>query len=116
MARLADGWCPNFEPDDAGKRLQEKVGRYMTDYGRDPASLGLDGRLKTAGRSPEDWVEELQAWRDMGAGYVSVENRRGGLTTANDHVEAMRAVQRGGGVLAGRPFRVRSPSVPHVFQ
>ena len=90
VARLADGWCPNFEPDDAGKRLQERVGRYMTDYGRDPASLGLDGRLKTAGRSPEDWVEEMQAWRNLGTGYVSVENRRGGLTTANEHIEAMR--------------------------
>ena len=90
VARLADGWCPNFAPDDRGKRLQEKVRQYLLGYGRDPDSLGLDGRLKTAGRTPEDWIDEVEAWRGMGAGYVSVENRRSGLKTASEHIEAMR--------------------------
>ena len=88
-AWLADGWCPNFAPDETGRRLQARVRDYMTGYGRAPDTLGLDGRLKTAGRTPEDWIEEIGAWREMGAGYVSVENRLGGVKTADKHIEAM---------------------------
>ena len=53
VALIADGWCPNFGPDEAGYALQEKVQGYMAEYGRDPLDLGLDGRLKTAGASPK---------------------------------------------------------------
>ena len=90
VARIADGWCPNFGPDEAGYALQEKVQGYMAEYGRDPSDLGLDGRLKTAGNSPEDWVEEVAAWREMGASHLSIENRRAGLKTADQHIEMMR--------------------------
>ena len=90
VALIADGWCPNFGPDEAGYALQEKVQGYMAEYGRDPSDLGLDGRLKTAGNSPEDWVEEVAAWREMGASHLSIENRRAGLKTADQHIEMMR--------------------------
>ena len=65
-AWLADGWCPNFAPDETGRRLQARVRDYMTGYGRDPDTLGLAGRLKTAGRTPQDWIEEIGTWREMG--------------------------------------------------
>ena len=55
-----------------------------------PSEVGLDGRLKTAGASPEDWVEEVAAWREMGASHLSIENRRAGLKTADQHIEMMR--------------------------
>ena len=46
--------------------------------------------LYYAGASPEDWIEEVAAWRRMGASHLSVENRRAGLRTADDHIEMMR--------------------------
>ena len=90
VARIADGWCPNFSPDESGYALQEKVHNYMAEYGRDPSELGLDGRMGTGGSSPEDWVETVAAWRTMGASHLSIENRRAGLRTADDHIEMMR--------------------------
>ena len=90
VARIADGWCPNFSPDESGYALQDKVHSYMAEYGRDPSELGLDGRLKTAGNSPEDWAEEVADWRRMGASHLSIENRRAGLKTADEHIEMMR--------------------------
>ncbi len=89
VARIADGWCPNFSPDESGYALQEKVHGYMAEYGREPSELGLDGRLKTAGASPKDWAEEVAAWRQMGASHLSIENRRAGLKTTGDHIEMM---------------------------
>ncbi len=90
VARIADGWCPNFAPDESGYALQEKVHSYMAEYGRDPSELGLDGRMGTAGSSPEAWGDRVAAWREMGASHLSIENRRAGLKTAGDHIEMMR--------------------------
>jgi len=90
VARLADGWCPNFNPDDAGRAIAERVNGFMKEYGRDPSTLGLDGRLRVSGKQPEEWLDEAKAWKEMGAGYLSIENRQGGQTTAAEHIEAMR--------------------------
>ena len=90
VARIADGWCPNFAPDESGYALQEKVHNYMAEYGRDPSELGLDGRMGTANSSPDAWGDRVAAWREMGASHLSIENRRAGLKTAGDHIEMMR--------------------------
>ena len=67
VARIADGWCPNFRaPDESGYALQEKVHNYMAEYGRDPSELGLDGRMGTAGSPPEAWGDRVAAWRRNG--------------------------------------------------
>ena len=90
VARLADGWCPNLSPNEAGRAIVAKVNGFMNDIGRDPNTLGLDGRLRTSGKQPEDLMDEARAWQGMGASYLSVENRQGGLKTAGEHIEAMR--------------------------
>ncbi|HIC22347.1 MAG TPA: LLM class flavin-dependent oxidoreductase, partial [Planctomycetes bacterium] len=90
VARLADGWCPNFNPDETGRSIVEKTHGFMKEMGRDPKSLGLDGRLRTRGKQPEDLMDEAKAWKELGAGYLSIENRQGGLKTAGEHIEAMR--------------------------
>ena len=97
VASLADGWCPNFVPDANGQALVDKVNGFMAEYDRDPSSLGLDGRLKTAGSQPKSWIEELDDWRKLGASYVSLENRRAGLGSADEHIEAMRRFKEAAG-------------------
>ncbi len=90
IGRLADGWCPNFSPDEAGRALMDKVRGYAQQAGRDPAALGLDGRLRIAGKQPEEWMDEVKSWEEMGANYLSVETRKGGLSGADQHIEAIR--------------------------
>ena len=90
VARIADGWCPNFGPDERGRAYVEKVHGYMLEMGRDSDKLQLDGRLRTSGKQPEDWIDEAKAWEELGACYLSIENRQGGLKTAGEHIEAMR--------------------------
>ena len=90
VARIADGWCPNFSPDERGRAYVEKVHGYMLEMGRDSDKLQLDGRLRTSGKQPEDWIDEAKAWEELGARYLSIENRQGGLKTAGEHIEAMR--------------------------
>ena len=90
IGRLADGWCPNFSPDDAGRAVMEKVRGYAQQAGREPAALGLDGRLRIAGKQPEEWMDEVKSWEEMGANYLSVETRKGGLSGADQHIDAIR--------------------------
>ena len=90
VARLADGWCPNLSPNETGRSIVEKVHGFMKEMGRDPEALGLDGRLRTSGKQPQDWMDEAKAWKDLGASHLSIENRQGGLKTAGEHIEAMR--------------------------
>jgi probable F420-dependent oxidoreductase len=93
VARLADGWCPSFLPDEAGRDTISLVHEYMTEAGRDPSSLGLEGRLRVAGKQPEDWLGEVKAWEALGATHLCVETRRGGLRSPEEHIEAMRQVK-----------------------
>ncbi len=90
IGRIADGWCPNFSPDDAGRAVMDKVRGYAKEAGRGPAALGLDGRLRTAGKQPEELVDEVKLWEGMGANYLSVETRKSGLSGANQHIDAIR--------------------------
>ena len=89
IARLADGWCPNFKPDVKGRATIDRVNAFAKEYGRDQASIGLDGRLRTSSGRPEEWMSEAVAWKELGARYLSIENRWGGLKTASDHIIAM---------------------------
>ena len=41
IARLADGWCPSFLPDDEGRRAVALVQSLAAAAGRDPAALVL---------------------------------------------------------------------------
>jgi len=90
IGNIADGWCPNFAADDVGRELMDKVRGYAQEAGRDPAALGLDGRLRTAGKQPEEWVDEVKSWEEMGANYLSVETRKGGFQGADQHIDAIR--------------------------
>src|SRR5262244_3965701 len=50
IARLADGWSPNFAPDTEGRALVERVHRHAREAGRDPSALPLEGRVRLAGQ------------------------------------------------------------------
>ena len=90
IAAIGDGWCPNITTDDAGKATIEKVHGFAREAARDPSTLGLDGRIRVAGLQPEEWLDEVKAWEEMGATHVSIETRRGGMNTAEKHIEAIR--------------------------
>jgi alkanesulfonate monooxygenase SsuD/methylene tetrahydromethanopterin reductase-like flavin-dependent oxidoreductase (luciferase family) len=98
VARLADGWCPNFNPDETGGAIVERTHGFMREMGRDPNALGLDGRLRTGDRQPEDWMDEAKAWQELGASHLSIENRQAGLKTAGEHIEAMRKFKEATGL------------------
>jgi probable F420-dependent oxidoreductase len=89
-ARLADGWFPQAAP---GAELSEMLGRlreYVRQAGRPPDALGIEGRLTVAQTPEGQWATTVQAWRDLGADYLSVNTMRAGLPSPRAHIEFLR--------------------------
>jgi probable F420-dependent oxidoreductase len=88
--RMADGWFPQMSP---GPRLDEArrlVAQAATEAGRDPARLGMDGRLVWRD-DRESVAAELRQWQDAGATHVSINTMGAGLKSADDHLAALAA-------------------------
>ncbi len=93
IGRLADGWFPMLPPNQEGKEAIARVRRYAVDAGRDPDSVGLEGRVTVAAGGPEDWAGELKAWSDLGATHISVNTGGAGFTNPDEHIDAIRRVK-----------------------
>ncbi len=89
VGRLADGWFPQFAPDDEGRATLERMHGYARAAGRNPADIGIEGRVSLQGTTPDIRLKEAEAWGDLGASHLSVNTMRAGLRTPVDHISAI---------------------------
>ena len=94
IARLADGWSPNFPPDAQGKMLVDRVHRFAREAGRDPATLPLEGRIRLAGQTPDGWTKQMDAWAALGATSFIAEPRGERLAFPDGHLDVLRTFMR----------------------
>jgi probable F420-dependent oxidoreductase len=86
--RLADGWFPMMAPGPQLDDARAVVEQAATAAGRDPADLGMEGRVSF--RGDVDGVgTELTAWADAGASHLSINTMGAGLTTVDEHLAAL---------------------------
>jgi probable F420-dependent oxidoreductase len=90
VGRLADGWFPQFPPDQAGEATLNRMREYARQAGRDPAAIGIEGRLSFAGGNPDLWAHAAEAWQKLGATHLSVNTMRAGLRSPDEHIKAIR--------------------------
>jgi probable F420-dependent oxidoreductase len=90
VGRLGDGWFPLAEPGDKLRSMIEKIRSYAKEAGRDPAAIGIEGRVSVANGTPEKWREEIAKWKELGATHLSVSTMKAGLSTPAAHVDAIR--------------------------
>jgi probable F420-dependent oxidoreductase len=93
LARYGDGWFPLLAPDEKCRAAIEKIRNYATEVGRNPSEIGIEGRISYVQGSPETWLKDLQAWKDLGATHVSLNTMRAGLSSPSAHIEAIRRFQ-----------------------
>jgi probable F420-dependent oxidoreductase len=87
VGRMADGWMPQFPPDQLSPVL-ERVRGHARDAGRDPDSLGIECGIRAgAGDDPDRWVELATAYRDLGATHLRV--LTGGNGAPEEHLATM---------------------------
>ena len=89
VARLADGWFSHLAPDDEGRAALERFRAYVREAGRDPARVGVEGRVASTG-SPDKWVREAEAFRDMGITHLELRTGGSNFPDLDAHIAAMR--------------------------
>ena len=90
IARLADGWSPNFPPDAQGHALVARVHQYAREVDRDPAKLPLEGRVRLAGQTEDGWAKQVEAWKALGATSLIAEPRGERLAFPDGHLDVLR--------------------------
>src|SRR6266849_4911403 len=90
IGRFADGWFPMFSPSDAGQEAITRMRTYAREAGRDPAAIGIEGRVSLASQAPQDWLAQMQTWETLGATHLSVRTDRGAQRSPQEHIDALR--------------------------
>jgi probable F420-dependent oxidoreductase len=89
LARLGDGWFPQFQPDGEG---QEKIGEMRElarAAGRDPGAIGIEGRVSIGEGDADAWNRLAASWDEVGATHLSVNTMRAGLKGPQQHIDAI---------------------------
>ncbi|MGH3639118.1 MAG: LLM class F420-dependent oxidoreductase [Mycobacterium sp.] len=89
--RLADGWFAQVQP---GPELDERraiVAQAAREAGRDPDSLGFEGRVPWRG-DRQQVVDDLDRWAEAGATHVSINTIGAGFETVDQHLAALSEV------------------------
>lgn len=86
--RLGDGWFPQVRPGpdlDAARAIVEQA---AADAGRDPAAIGMEGRISWTGDA-DKLSDHAGRWRKAGASHLSVNTMNAGLATVDQHLGAL---------------------------
>jgi probable F420-dependent oxidoreductase len=86
--RLGDGWFPQVRPGpdlDAARAIVEQA---AADAGRDPAAIGMEGRISWTGDA-DKLADHAGRWRKAGASHLSVNTMSAGLATVDQHLGAL---------------------------
>jgi len=76
-------------PGDDLQRALDVIGAAARDAGRDPATIGMEGRVQFDGTDPDRFVRQIDRWRDAGASHVSIDTMRAGRSTVAGHLELL---------------------------
>jgi probable F420-dependent oxidoreductase len=91
--RLGDGWFPMVPP---GPRLEEAkaiVEEGAREAGRDPSSIGMEGRVSWTPEGGLDMVlDHVERWRSTGATHLEVNTMSAGFVSVDDHLAALAKV------------------------
>jgi probable F420-dependent oxidoreductase len=92
IGRLADGWFPQVAPGPELDEAKAIVSQAAVEAGRDPDSLGMDGRVSFGDAGAASVAKAIYRWRIAGATHVSVNTMGAGLGGVDGHLAALAQV------------------------
>jgi probable F420-dependent oxidoreductase len=87
IAKIADGWFPQIKPDAEGRSKISKLFEYAEEANRDPATIGIEGRLNLKDYPEPQWPHVVEAWKNVGASHLSINTMGAGLASVEHHVD-----------------------------
>ena len=101
--RLADGWFPSMAPGAQLHDAQRMVADAAEQAGRDPATIGMEGRVIWGDGGAQRVAEQLGLWAEAGASHAAVNTMGSGLEDAAAHLEALAEVAQAAGLALAHP-------------
>ena len=89
VGRLADGWFPQVPPGPKLDEARAVVHGAAVDAGRDPDSLGMEGRISWDEGDLDKLVRQAGRWRDADATHLAVNTMGAGLGSVEDHLAVL---------------------------
>src|SRR5262245_34409640 len=89
IGRLADGWFPQVPPGQHFDAAREIVDDAARAAGRDPSTIGIEGRVTYEPDGIDTLVGHATRWRDVGASHLSINTMGAGLAGVDAHIDVL---------------------------
>ena len=97
---------PAGPPGRAARRGAGPRRRGRRAAGRDPSSIGMEGRVSWTADGVDKLVHHVGRWREADATHVSINTMGAGLATVDDHLEVLARGGRRAGAVRPRSANV----------
>ena len=87
--RLADGWFPQVPPNHHLDEARAIVDAAAVEAGRDPSTIGLEGRVSWCQGGVDQLVDHAGRWEKAGATHLSINTMNAGLGSLDAHLDAL---------------------------
>lgn len=88
-ARIGDGFIFAGRTTDAAAQVKEQIDGWRAEAGRAEEPFGYESILSFQ-KAPDAQAAEVERWRSAGGSHVSVVTMGCGLTTVDEHIDAIR--------------------------
>lgn len=89
IAKMADGWFPSLGLETGVGEAIATLHDYIRQEGRDISEVGIEGSVSVAGLSVDECVQQVSAWRELGATHLSVNTAGAGFTSLDQHIDVL---------------------------
>jgi probable F420-dependent oxidoreductase len=89
IARIADGWFPQFRPGPQAAETLERLRGYIQEAGRKPGDVGIEGRISLFNTPEDAWADAITGWRDLGATHLTVNTMNVNLPSPQAHIDTI---------------------------
>jgi probable F420-dependent oxidoreductase len=89
IGRLADGWFPQVAPGQPLDEARAIIEQAAAESGRDPSSIGMEGRVTFDTKDPDKFVHQIDSWRKAGATHLSINTMNSGYHGVDEHLAAL---------------------------
>jgi probable F420-dependent oxidoreductase len=89
IARVGDGWTANLNHEEEGRARIAKLRGYCKEYGRDPATLGIEGFIVADPKNRDAWADGVKAWHAAGVSHLGVSTTFGMVQGVDAHLRLL---------------------------
>ncbi len=94
IARLGDGWMPNYRSSQDAHLPLQKLDRYLEEVGRTRKDIGVEARLHYGSGNSTEWESTIDGWQQEAVTHLTLNTMGSGFNTSTEHIRAIETFAR----------------------